>query len=155
MDFTQAEQKRSELANQLKNGQITAIQYTAAINAIRLTDSSGRWWQPNPQGEGWLVWDGKAWQAGSPGSAGSLVSPGLQTKGFNQKTQLMSVDEFKKISREMPLAQRPQKWWDLLSILGGVAAAIIWFLYGGLREGFDSISAVLMIVIPVVLVFFW
>jgi len=137
---------------QLRNGQITAAQYTAAINALRVTDSSGRWWQPNPQGEGWLVWDGKVWQQGSPGVPGIRSSLTVQTQNSPQKTQLMSVDEFKKISREVPLAQRPQKWWDLLSILGGVAAAVIWFLYGGLREGFDSISAILMIAMPVALV---
>ncbi len=154
MDFTEAQQKRSELATQLRNGQITTAQYTSAINALRVTDSSGRWWQPNPLEEGWLVWDGKAWQTESPGSTGLQAVPAQQSRDFNQKTQLMSVDEFKKISREVPLAQRPQKWWDLLSILGGVAAAVIWFLYGGLREGFDSISAFLMIVMPVALVIF-
>jgi hypothetical protein len=154
MDFTQAQQKRSELAIQLRNGLITAEQYAAAVNALRVTDSSGRWWQPNPQGEGWLVWDGKAWQVGSPGSPGLAAAPVQASGDFNRKTQLMSVDEFKKISREVPLAQRPQKWWDLLSILGGVTAAVIWFLYGGLREGFDSLSAILMIAMPVVLVLF-
>jgi hypothetical protein len=69
----------------------------------------------------------------------------------------MTVDEFKKMSKDVPLAKRPQKWWDLLSILGGIVAAILWFLYGGIRsgrEGFDLITPLLMIAIPVVLVWF-
>ncbi len=42
----------------------------------------------------------------------------------------------------------------MLSILGGVTTAVIWFLYGSLREGFDSVSAILMIAIQVVPVLF-
>ncbi len=69
----------------------------------------------------------------------------------------MTLGEFKKLSKDVPLAKRPQKWWDLLSILGGVLGAILWFLYGGIRsghEGFDFITPLLMIGIPVVLVWF-
>jgi hypothetical protein len=142
MDFVQAEQQRQHLNTQLAQGQITPAAYTAAINAIRVTDSAGRWWQPAPQATGWLYWDGKSWLPGTPPAGGK--APGQE---------LMSMDEFKKISKETPLVQRPQRWWDLLSILGGIAAAIIWFLYGGLREGFDVISAFLMVAIPVGLVF--
>jgi hypothetical protein len=66
----------------------------------------------------------------------------------------MSVDEFKKISKDVPLAKRPQPWWDLLSILGGIVAAVFWLLYSGIREGFDVFTPILMIGIPVVLVWF-
>jgi hypothetical protein len=144
MDFTQAEHQRQQLSDQLSHGQITPEAYTAAINAIRVTDTTGKWWQPDPTGPGWLCWDGKTWNKATPPSGGPAV-PGLD---------LMSVDEFRKISKDVPLARRPQKWWDFLSILGGVVAAGLWFLYGGLREGFDVLSAILMIAIPVVLVLF-
>ncbi len=73
------------LATQLRNGLITAEQYAAAVNALRVTDSSGRWWQPNPQGEGWLVWDGKAWQVGSPESPGTCSCSSPASGGFQQK----------------------------------------------------------------------
>jgi hypothetical protein len=147
MDFTQAEQQRHQLSGQLSRGQITHTDYTAAINAIRVTDSSGKWWQPDPAGTGWLCWDGKAWNKATPPSKGTAV-PGLE---------LMSMDDFKKVSKDVPLAKRPQKWWDLLSILGGIAGAILWFLYGSVRsgqEGFDLITPLLMIGIPIVLVRF-
>jgi len=66
----------------------------------------------------------------------------------------MSVDEFISTTRSIPLVKRTQKWWDLLSILGGIAGAVLWFIYGGLGEGIDWISTLLMLVIPVFLVWF-
>ena len=144
MDFTEAEQRRTMLSDQMARGQITREEFIASINALRVTDSAGRTWQPAPSPAGWLWWNGTAWTTGTP-QTDKVKAPAKD---------LMSIDEFKKISKDTPLAQRPQRWWDLLSILGGVAAAIIWFLYGGLREGFDIVSAVLMVVMPTALVLF-
>jgi uncharacterized Zn-binding protein involved in type VI secretion len=64
----------------------------------------------------------------------------------------MSVDEFRKMSREVPLKKRPQRWWDLLCVLGGITVAAIWLVYGSLREGIDWMSCFLMIIIPLILV---
>jgi hypothetical protein len=66
----------------------------------------------------------------------------------------MTVDEFKKMSKDVPIVKRPQKWWDLLSILGGIASAILWLLYSGIREGFDFLTPLLMIAIPVFMIWF-
>ena len=162
MDFGTAERERARLGARRGAGQITPAQFTAAINALRVTDAQGRVWQPDPAGTGWLVWNGSAWAKGIPpvpGSAGQPAgAPGERAKDFNEfKTSLMTVDEFRKMSKDIPLAKRPQRWWDLLSILGGVAGAILWFLYGGIRsgrEGFDLITPLLMIAIPVALVWF-
>jgi len=176
MDFTEAEQQRVQLSARLKQGRISPENFSAAMNALRVTDAHGLWWQPDPAGNGWIYWNGTAWQPGSPPATGSPY-PGPATpagqpvpsyppqpapppeppraKDFSAfKSQLMSVDEFKKISADVPLAKRPQPWWDLLSILGGVVAAIIWFLYSGIREGFDFLTPILMIGIPVALVWF-
>jgi hypothetical protein len=157
MDFTEAEQKRTLLSAQLARGQITQEAFAQAVNALRITDSAGRIWQPSPSPAGWLCWNGTAWLAATPPGLGS--SPGQKpAKDFNEfKSSLMTVDEFKKVSKNVPLAKRPQKWWDLLSILGGVVAAILWFLYGSVRsgrEGFDFITPFLMIGIPIILVWF-
>lgn len=90
---------------------------------------------------------------------GTVTGPAGATptraKDFGEfKASLMTVDEFKKMSKDVPLKKRPQRWWDLLCIMGGIAAAVIWFFYGGLREGFDWMSSLLMIAIPVILVWF-
>jgi len=152
MDFKTAEKDRERLRLQYAAGQITGEAYAAAVNALRVTDVQGRWWQPDPAGQGWLVWNGSAWVPASP------PTPGLQTgtpKSFIEfQSRLMTVDDFKKMSKEVPLAKRPQKWWDLLSILGGIASAILWLLYSGIREGFDFLTPVLMVAIPVFMIWF-
>ncbi len=177
MNFYEAEQKWIQFSAQLRSGQITSAQFADAMTGLRVTDSRGTIWQPSPSGDGWIFWTGSAWQPGIPehqrvpipGSAyippappetsGSKTAPDAErSQGFNEfKSSLMTVDEFKKISKNVPLAKRPQKWWDLLSILGGVAGAILWLIYGGIRssrEGFDLITPLLMIAIPVILVWF-
>ncbi len=159
MDFTEAEQKRNQLSAQLSSRQITQDQFAAGISALRVTDSSGRTWQPAPSPSGWLCWNGTTWQAATPpGDRLAGQPPQNPAKDFNEfKSSLMTVDEFRKVSKDVPLAKRPQKWWDLLSILGGIVAAVLWFLYGSVRsgrEGFDLITPLLMIGIPIILVWF-
>jgi hypothetical protein len=163
MDFNEAEQKRIQISTRLQLGQLTQAQFAQALTGLQVTDVRGTIWQPNPSGNGWIFWTGSAWQPGAPpGIPGPGISAGTsappRSKDFNDfKSSLMTVDEFKRMSKDIPLAKRPQKWWDLLSILGGVVAAILWFIYGGIRsgrEGFDLITPLLMIAIPVVLVWF-
>ena len=164
MDFNEAEQKRIQFTSRLRSGHLTPPQYARALTSLQVTDARGTIWQPNPSGDGWIFWTGTAWQPGTPpgisgpGMAAGTGTPQKSAKDFNEfRSSLMSIDEFKKVSKDVPLAKRPQKWWDLLSILGGIVAAILWFLYGGIRsgrEGFDFITPLLMIAIPVILVWF-
>jgi hypothetical protein len=160
MDFNEAEQKRIQFSTRLQSGQLTPAQFAQALTGLQVTDARGTIWQPNPSGNGWIFWTGSAWQPGAPpgipGPGTSTgTSPPQRSKDFNDfKSSLMSVDEFKKISKDVPLAKRPQPWWDLLSILGGIVAAVFWLLYSGIREGFDFLTPVLMIAIPVILVWF-
>lgn len=153
MDFTTAEQERERLSSQRAAGQITNDAYTAAVNALRVTDAAGNWWQPDPTGPGWLFWNGSAWGPGVP-PVKSGLQPGTPKTFVEFQSRLMTVDEFKKMSKEVPLAKRPQKWWDLLSILGGITSAILWLLYSGIREGFDFLTPLLMIAIPVSMIWF-
>lgn len=174
MNFDEAEKRRIQLSADLKVQKISAEQFAAALNDLRITDPSGKIWQPDPASAGWIYWNGSAWLPGTPPVPGTgsyyippavsktpvtaTVSSPQRTRDFNEfKSSLMTVEEFKKVSKETPLAKRPQKWWDLLSIMGGVIAAVLWFVYGGIRsgrEGFDLLTPLLMIAIPVLLVWF-
>jgi hypothetical protein len=69
----------------------------------------------------------------------------------------MSLAQFIVILKTVNWRNRPRKWWDLFSILTGVALAAVWFVYTFLSprsEGWDFITPVLMIAIPVFLVSF-
>jgi hypothetical protein len=163
MDFNEAEQKRIELSTLLRSGKLTPASFAQTVTNLRVTDTSGTIWQPNPSGDGWIFWTGSEWQMGTPPGismpdmAAGTGKPQRSKESNESKSSMMTIGEFKKISKELPLANRPQRWWDLLSILGGIAAAAIWFLYGSIRsgnEGFDLITPLLMITIPVILVRF-
>jgi zinc-ribbon domain len=156
MDFAEAEQQRLQLSGRLSDGQITRDQYTDAISALRVTDPQGRWWQPDPEGPGWLAWDGSAWKPATPPLSTGGLQPGTPRKLVEFQSRMMTVDEFKKMSREVPLSKRPQKWWDLASILGGIVAACLWLLYSGnpWGEGIDFITAVLMAGLPIFMIWF-
>lgn len=54
MNFAEAEQQRALLSGRLGRGEITQDAYTEAVNGIRVTDSSGRWLQPDPRGSNHL-----------------------------------------------------------------------------------------------------
>jgi hypothetical protein len=155
MNFQEAEKKVVLLQNQLKNGQITREQYVASVNQLRVTDSSGRWWQPDPGGAGWLFWDGTSWRKGSPPVQVPVQSgkPGPSSGSVSEfRDQMIDFKTFRQISKELPLAQRPQKWWDFFSILGGVIGAVIWFFYA--IEVVDIITPLIIIALPVLLVMF-
>jgi hypothetical protein len=64
----------------------------------------------------------------------------------------MSMSEFQKIRKATPRGQRPQQWWDLFSVIGGILFAILWSVWGTIRigsEGFDLLSPILMIGLPI------
>ncbi|MCU0629728.1 MAG: DUF2510 domain-containing protein [Methanoregulaceae archaeon] len=157
MNFQEAEKKASLLQDQLKRGQITREQYISSVNGLRVTDSQGRWWQPDPSGPGWLFWDGSAWQKGNPpvqmpaqARAGGGGAASGSVSEF--RDQMIDFKTFRQISKDLPLAQRPQKWWDFFSILGGVIGAVIWFFYS--IEDIDLITPLIIIALPVLLVMF-
>jgi hypothetical protein len=171
MNFKEAEQARGSLNAKKQNGELTAEAYCAGINNIRVTDAKNCWWQPDPKGPGWLFWNGKEWVAGVPpgeaaaplGATGSPLPAKPVEYTFRPVSddepgyKLMSIRQFILIAKIQPWKKRPRKWWDLFSVLTGVTLAFAWFVYTCLNpwsEGWDLLTPVLMIAIPLFLVCF-
>lgn len=162
VDIPEGQKRLAILKGKLQNGSITREQFSAGINQIRVQDSRGTWWQPDPSGQGWIFWDGTAWKQGilpapTP-PAPSTGAPGTISGSVDEfKAGMMDLKTFRQVSKEVPLAKRPQKWWDLLSIIGGVVAAVIWIIYSGMSPaggGVDLLTVILMIAVPIALVWF-
>lgn len=158
MDLAEASKKFTELQAMQKEGRISESQFRAAVNQLQFSDRSGFWWALDPQTGGWLSWNGSAWVPAPPGQAASpSVSsvPATLPASATEDKKLMDIGTFRQISRNTSWHKRPQKWWDLFSILGGCVSAVIWFLYSGVRgniEGFDFLTPLLMVGIPVFMV---
>ncbi|KQC03573.1 MAG: hypothetical protein APR53_00990 [Methanoculleus sp. SDB] len=159
MDFDEAQQRFARLTTQRSQGQIPEDRYRTQVNELRVQDPSGTWWQPDPDSGGWIFWDGSAWVPGTPPKR---AAPAQKPRPEAPRSQpvpegggtFMDMKTFREISRTQPLSQRPQKWFDLLSILGGIVVAVLWFIYGSIRastEGFDFVTPILLIGIPVML----
>jgi len=66
MTFAEAEQQLIALRERRRLGELPDAAYIEAVNAVRVLDDRQVWWQPDPYSEGWLCWDGAAWQPATP-----------------------------------------------------------------------------------------
>lgn len=162
MEFDEVESRYQALALQARDGRISRDEFVRQVNDLAIQDGSGRWWQPDPQQGGWIFWDGVQWRPGTPPAAPARPSPPSTNRRSSPPSadghgQWMDIGTFRQISRDLPWKERPQRWWDLFSILGGVAGAGVWFVYSSIAastEGFDLLTPVVMIGLPVVLVLY-
>jgi len=161
MDWLEAQAQLQRLHEQWQGGRISAHEFAAAVNQLRVQDDAGVWWQPDPAGQGWLRWDGAQWQPGVPPQPGVAppetfrpaegpargVSPPAAPDwraGCRQfRSRLMDPQSFLETSRRLPLSQRPQSWWDALAIAGGAASGYLWFVYSSVR-GMPRLQALAM-----------
>jgi hypothetical protein len=168
MDFAEAQKRFNDLLQQRKNGTLSEQQWYPAVNDLRVTDSSGTVWQPSPDGNGWIFWNGSVWQPGTPplpaGPPPAAADrdkaappvPASPPAAESGKT-VTGPGTFRETARTVPWSLRPPGWWDIFSILGGVVLAVIWFIYAGIRglsEGFDLLTPLILIGLPVALVLF-
>ncbi|MDG6256953.1 MAG: hypothetical protein QCH35_05065 [Methanomicrobiaceae archaeon] len=159
MNFEEARKRFARLTAQRKSGQISEEQFTATVNELRVLDASGVWWQPDPATGGWISWNGTAWvrgtpPQGAPPAQGTRGSHAVASQPRTDEGTFMDLKTFREISHNKPIKERPQRWFDLLSILAGVVTAVLWSLYMSVRassEGFDFMTPLLLIGIPVVL----
>ncbi len=65
----------SELIALRRSGRVGEPEFREAVARLRLTDSTGVWWQVRAEDGAWLRWDGNAWVEGMP-EAGGAETPG-------------------------------------------------------------------------------
>jgi len=163
MSFQQAMQRYSELCTQYHAQQLNDEQFCAAVNQLRVQDNRGDWWQLSYQGH-WLRWNGVEWISANPPNA----EEGLQLNADTMRqaagyaysaygaAQSMASGNTPAALRTVagvlrPLAGKSERWWSIVSILGGGAAGGIWYWYSKLDNLPDSTTALTMLAVPVVL----
>lgn len=173
MDFVEAQVQLQQLQAQWRQGSISAQQFAEAVNRLQVMDNLGRWWQPNPSGQGWLRWDEDQWQPDTPPAQARPPQTVLESAqsfqaGWQQfRSRLMAPQNFLETSRQLPWSRRPQSWWDALAIAGGAASGYLWFVYSSVRgmprfkflgmgweSWLDLLPALILLAIPILLLIF-
>ena len=168
MTIEEAQRSYQALRQKLQSGQITPQAFSDQVNRLRLQDSSGRWWQIDPQNGQWLGWDGSSWvpaqttasappQRAAPPQRGRTQPSASAPHRVPRPSQGQVAPSTRKTRQgsNVPLAERPQGWWNRMSILGGAAGGGLWLLWSSFRAGTEGgvelISPLLMVLMPVVL----
>lgn len=73
--FRDLEHRYRELAGQHERREIDDAAFVEAVNSLRTTDETGRWWQIEAGTGRWLCWDGRAWEQGTPPAARKREAP--------------------------------------------------------------------------------
>jgi len=156
MDFSQATEYYRQLRRQLESGDLDQNAFKRALASIQFRDDSGYTWTVGPDGQ-WLYWNGSAWtpsgrqvdkQERTPASGGEPpAGEGLAAADDVLRRSLRWIPmligalrgrlpppaTFLQQSRNIPLKDRPQPWWDAVAIMGGAAGGFLWFLYSSVR----------------------
>ena len=176
MTFEEATRQYANLHGRLQAGQITQDSFSQAVQQLRVQDTAGRWWQIDPSTGGWLVWNGSSWlPAQTPMTSQPVSEPapvvsqtGMPTIPHTRpedghvswravKEQVMMSRQHLAEGKGKPLAQRSQRWWDALAVLGGIVGAVLYLIYSSIRgsiEGYDLLTPLIMVAIPLALVFY-
>lgn len=98
MTFEEAGSRYAQLRAQLQSGQMDYADFQAEAAKLAVIDPNGNWWQIDPAGGEWLMWDGAAWvRPGAPQAAAPSPAPRrqysllLQTQDY--RTQLQADGE--------------------------------------------------------------
>lgn len=137
MNFDEAQHAFEARKRQLDSGQITIEQFYAAVAEIRVTDSAGQIWTPDPASGAWLRWNGSSWEAAAA-PARPPSQPQVQA------------------AQPPPKPAWSQRIWDVLSIAGGAVMSAAWYWYSSLDAYVtpDYRTCAAMVIMPILLVVF-
>ena len=165
MTFDEANQRYAQAAAMHNAGQISREQFWAMVGELKVLDGAGVWWQLSADGQ-WLSWNGAAWVPGGQGAAAAspqisaqkvqqMAGQAYQAYGMAQSLASGNVaGALTGVARKIsPLAGKSEKWWSVVSVLGGGAGGGLWYLYSTLDKGAkpDYITSLVMLLVPVLL----
>ncbi|MEK7753743.1 MAG: hypothetical protein AAB654_17610, partial [Acidobacteriota bacterium] len=79
MTFEEAGSRYAQLRDQFQAGQLDLASFQAATAQLTVVDPEGTWWQIEPTGGEWLMWNGSAWvRPGQPEASAPSPSPQRQ-----------------------------------------------------------------------------
>ncbi|MCX7779900.1 MAG: hypothetical protein N2491_03155 [Negativicutes bacterium] len=164
MTFEQAARRYQELKSLLQARRITEEQFRAGVDELRVQDA-GVWWQLSYEGH-WLYWTGKEWAvqpnpSGRPGYHMTVQqvqkAAGYANTAYSAAQSIASGNTGAALGKVAgalrPLAGKSQKWWNVVSILGGGIGGGLWYWYSTLDRRPDPITSFIMLIVPVALIF--
>ena len=75
MNFSEAEQSYQNLVQQKQAGELSADEFVAAVQNLRVQTPDGSLWQIRDSDGAWLRWDGSNWVESQPGAVSSPSEP--------------------------------------------------------------------------------
>jgi hypothetical protein len=140
-NFEEAGRRYAELRARYQAGQLDPRQFADSVARLRVQDGSGAWWTLDPTGGQWLRWNGSAWV--KPPTAGRSEAAGSAPRQTGSAGLLLG---------------KTQRYWNLVSMIGGLVAGGGYYYYSNLRAdregGVDWQSAALIVLMPLLLTIF-
>jgi hypothetical protein len=150
MQFHEADQAYRTLRASLTAGELSAPDFSAQVNALRVQGPDGAWWQINPNDGTWLKWDGARWIADQHPSAipaGPAAQP-IATPVATAPPPAKAIGPFRRF-----ILARSERWWDFFAIAGGCVSGGLWYAYSKM-DVVDNFTPFLIAGLPVVIVLF-
>lgn|GEM_PF-3069360 len=127
MSFEATRRAYLKLCAQRASGEISPEQHVATVGQLRFTTAAGRTWRIHPEGQGWLVWDGLAWQPAEPDAA--QTAPAHPPAASDPTTMAVApparnMRELLRLMLSTLITKRGKQWMVTTLIVVGVAWAI-------------------------------
>ncbi|MCX6637849.1 MAG: hypothetical protein NT090_22565 [Acidobacteria bacterium] len=87
MTFEEAGSRYAQLRDQFQAGQLDFASFQAATAQLTVVDPDGTWWQIEPAGGEWVMWNGSAWVRPAQPEAGAPSPPPQRQYSLTVQTQ--------------------------------------------------------------------
>lgn len=123
--FTVAEELYRDLHKKLSTGAMDRQAFSKEVEALRLQDQSGSWWQVREADGNWLTWNGSQWVEGSPDRSPRDSAAAASRRRFaaikedffslwrqREEGQVLPQDYINKVNN-LRLQDEAGTWWQI------------------------------------------